>query len=207
MNINAVGSTDRIIQQLEITKKEIEQFLFDLNLESTNAEERYDNLKLELSFLVKEIKESLHRKDIITEETADALQVKLSVISEHLRRPNKNTVYHINQFVRAIRGVTKTMSDAFTKDGSVDEVFENIHDRLQRYRIKFQILKLRLALGKLKLKYAGDAAQYLLNKKMNELSTFLNESKYGADKKLRKCRSMVNKVYSDINKLYSKRLI
>ena len=204
MNVDrTVNTTDRIVQQLELTKKDIEEFLVDLNLENTNVEERYDKLKEELSFLVKEIKESINSKDIITEEMAEALQVKLSVISEHLRRPNRNTVFHISQFVRAIKGVMKAMANALPNDGSTPEVLENIHDRLQCYRLKFQILKLRLALGKLKLKYAREEMQYSLNQKINELSSFVNESKYGAEKKLRKCRTMANKIYSDISKIYT----
>jgi hypothetical protein len=200
---NTLSPSDKIVQHLQATKKEIEQFLYDLSLESTDAESRYEKLKEELKSAVKEIKESLNRKDSIPEDLAIAIQFKLSAIDEHLEKPNRDALGQAKQFSRLIQDVTKEIGKALSKDGVVNEFLEDTFDQLQRYRLKFKILKLRLALGSLRLKYAGEEMQHQLSQKVDALSIFIRECQYGAKEKLRKFRHMVNKAYSDMGKLYS----
>jgi len=203
MNIdNTSGTTAVIIQHLEATKKDINQFLYELSLENTDALARYENLKEELKSSVHEIRESLNRKNLVTEEVAMTLQVKLSAIDERLRRPDKNTADHAKQFIRAIKDTLKEVSLALSEEGSLNEFLEGVHGQLQRLRLKFEIVKLRLALVNLRTKYAGEKMQHLLTRKVEGLSSFIRESQDGAGVKLRKFRHMVKKIYSDIEKIF-----
>lgn len=199
---NTSGTTALIIQRLEATKKDIGQFLDDLSLENTDAQSRYENLKEELKASVREIRESLNRESFVSEEVAIALEVKLSAIDERLRRSDGNTADHARQFIRAIKSILKEVNLALGKDGSFNEFLERTHDQLQRLRLKFEIIKLRLALGTLKVKYAGEEMHHLLSQKVEALSSFIRESQDNAEEKLRKFRLMVKKIYSEIEKIF-----
>lgn len=197
-----ISMGDRVIQQLETTKKEIEQFIYELSLENTNAQARYEELKDQLRTSVRDMRQMLNSKDLLSEEVAAALLVKLSVIDEHLRKPGRDTIDHIKRFVTGIRGALKEVTEAFGKDGAVNEFLENAHDQFQRYKLKFEILKLRLALGKLKVTYAGEEMRQALAQKLKALSKFVHEGHYETEEKLNKLRHTVKRIYADISKIF-----
>lgn len=199
----STDTADRIIQQLEATKKEIEQFLGELNLDSTTAEQRYQALKEEMKAAINEIKKLLEEESNLPQGAASILMSMLSELRERLEKPEANTVKEIEQLIKGIKKGLKDLAIAFAADTSLFDVYEQIRDRLQRYKLKFEILKLKLALGKLTVKYVGKDIQYRLNLKIQAIAKFLRESKRGTEEKLAKARYMVNKVYSAFSKIHS----
>lgn len=198
-----MNTTNEIVQQLEASKKDIEQFINELNLKGTAAEERLETLKEELRMALREMKESLNHKEIITEDIAKTLRIKLTALEEQLEKPKKNAVDDLQLFIKAFKGVLKEIGSALAKDSSFSETLEKIHDRLQHYKLKFEIMRLKLSLGKMKVKYVGKEAQLQVTQKINALSKFVRESEQGATEKLRRVRTSVNKIYSYLSKLHS----
>ena len=198
-----MGTTNGIVQQLEATKKEIEQFLSELNFENVAAEERYEKLKDELRVTVKEMRASLEGKDIISENVASALQLKLSALEGELGKPKRNAADDIKLFLRGIKNTIKEITRTLDKENSFNEVLEKIHDQLQRYKLKFEIIKLKLELGKLEVKYTGKEVQHQLSEKINAPTKFVSEGEREVTGKLKRFRHAVTKIYSDFSKIYS----
>ncbi|MBI1767191.1 MAG: hypothetical protein HYR67_02315 [Bacteroidetes bacterium] len=204
MEVNsAIGTTEKIIQRLESTKKEIEQFLYEMNHGEVTVEKQLEKLKEELLSSIREMKEFLQRKDVITESKAIALQIKLSALEEHLEKRKGDTPDDINLFLSGVKKILKEVATVLNNSNTINEMLEKIHDRLQQYRLKFDILKLKLALGTLQVKYGGKEIQHQLTQKMDVLSKFIRESEINAADKLKKFRQKVGKIYSGISKLYS----
>ena len=202
MSTSTISDTDKIIQQLEVTKTEVEQFIHELELENTDPEVRYQQLKEELGDNIKEIRK-LFDKGILTEAWASTLSTKLIEIETHLQNPGKNTVDHIKLFLRAIKGAIKEVADRVHQIPFSD-MAEKIHHQLQRQSLKFEILKLRLVVGKLKLTYAGEEIKHQMNQKINTLLHFISNSKYETEEKIIKVRLTVRRIYADLNKLFSR---
>lgn len=198
-----MNSTNEVVEQLEATKKDIEQFINELNLEDSAAEERFEKLKEELKMALRELKGLLDRKDIITEETANALRAKLSALENQLEKPENNAIDDLQKFLNGIKNTLKEIGGTFTNDNSLNEIFAKVHDRLRHYKLMFEIMRLKLSLGKMKVKYMGKEAQLQVTKKINALSKFVTESEQGTSEKLKRLRTSVNKIYTDLSKIYS----
>lgn len=193
-----------IVQQLQVAKKDIEQFIDELHLEGTAAEERLETLKEELRIVVGKMKESLDHKDIISEEVATTLRDRLSALEAQLEKPKSNAINDIQLFLNSIKNTLKGISAVLAdKEKSVAEILEKIHDQLQHYKLKLEIIRLNLAMKKLEMKYVSKEVQLQFTQKINAISEFLRTSKHGASEKLKKFRGLVNTVYTDLSKIYS----
>jgi DNA repair exonuclease SbcCD ATPase subunit len=198
-----MNTTNEIVEQLESAKKEIEQFIHELNQKDTNAEERLEKIKEEFRSQIREMKDSLDQRDLITEEVAKTLRVKLSSLEDQLQEPRRNALEDIELFMTKIKNVLKEIGDRSAKDNVFSEALEKIHNQMQHYKMKFEVMRLKLALGKLEIKYASKEAQVQVMKKINTLSSFLRGSEHSASETMKRFRSSVNKIYSDISNLYS----
>lgn len=204
--MNTDTSTDtgnKIIQQLESTRKEIELFLSELNLDNSTATQRYLQLKEEFKSSINEMKTLLEQKPPMPADAASALLLMLSELKERLERPEQNATADIQEVIKGIKKSLQDLASALANDTSFNEVLEKIHDRLQRYKLKFEIMKLKLALGTLKVKYVGKDMQYQFNLKTQALSKFLRDTKCSAEEKIRKTRKMVSAIYSSFSKIHS----
>jgi len=200
---NTIDTADQIIQQLEATKKEIELFINELNLNNVTAEERYQKLKQEFKSSVDEMKTLLDQKSPMPADAASALLLTLSELKERLEKSEENTTHDISELIKGIKKGLKRLGTSLVNDISSNEISEKIHHQLQRYKLKFEILKLKLALGTLKVKYVGKDMQYRLNLKIQALAKFLRESKHSTEEKIQKARSMVNKIYAAFGKIHT----
>lgn len=203
MNIDTtIGMTDRIIEQLEATRKEIEQFIQELNLESGTTDERYQQLKNEFRSSIDQMRAALESKQLMTEDAPSSLLSMLNELKERLDKTEKNNKNEIKQLIKGIKKSIKSFASSLATETSVNEILNPIHDQLQRYRLKLEIIKLKMALGTLRVKYAGKDMQYYLNLKTQALSKFLRGSKYGAEEKLRKAHHMINRIYSTFGEFH-----
>lgn len=199
MKTDINSSADKIIQQLETTKKEIEQFLDELNLDELKAEDHLKKIKGELKSSIKEIRATLLEKNITEAEAT--IQSKLSELQEHLDK-SEDAPNDIDLFLNTIKTALKEVV-TLIDNNPISEILEKVHDRLLLYKLKFEIIKLKLAMGKLKVKYTGKEIQHQLTRKIHAISEIIRESKQEATDKLKKFRQMTTRVYSDISKLYT----
>lgn len=204
MNSNTDSDqADRIIQQLEATKKEIELFVGELNLDNTVAEQRYLQLKKEFKSSISEMKELLERKHAFPDNAASELLITLSELEMRLENSEGNAGNEIKELIQGIKKGLNEIASAISTEIPFNEIAEKIHHRLQWYRLKFEVVRLKLTLGALKIKYFSKDAQYQLNLKIQALAKFLRESKEGAEEKMRTVRHMMERIHTAIDKIHS----
>jgi hypothetical protein len=186
--------TKELIPSLEMAKREIELALQELTLESVIAEESRQSRST--------FQPTISGLKSTSAEGNSAVPVLINMLSElkvYLERPEADAIKEITQLIKNIRKEIRGLRD----DLGIDTSLTDIRDRLQRYRLMFEVVKLKLTLKALEAREAGKDAHYQLDRSIHALGKFVRTSKQNAEHRIERVRQAANKIYSTINKVHS----
>ena len=201
-NTNSI--VDKVIGLLHDTKAEIEQFWKEVGHERGEVALKYLELKEEMKTALQEMRELIQLNKAITRESVNSLNRKLIALEQQLLVAGENTSCDLVGHLAKIKTIMTGIVDDLCKEG-YNETFEKIHDQMYRFKIKLDILKLKLELGKMNMKDILNDAHHSLDKKIEILKDFSSESEETLRKRWKDFSHGVNDAYSVLNKTFTSR--
>ena len=201
-NTNSI--VDKVIGLLHDTKAEIEQFWKEVGHERGEVALKYLELKEEMKTALQEMRELIQLNKAITRESVNSLNRKLIALEQQLLAAEENTSCDLVGHLTKIKTIMTGIVDDLCKEG-YNETFEKIHDQMYRFKIKLDILKLKLELGKMNMKDILNDAHHSLDKKIEILKDFSSESEETLRKRWKDFSHGVKDAYSVLNKTFTSR--
>ena len=195
---------DKVIGLLHDTKAEIEQFWKEVGHERGEVALKYLELKEEMKTALQEMRELIQLNKAITRESVNSLNRKLIALEQQLLAAGENTSCDLVGHLAKIKTIMTGIVDDLCEEG-YNETFEKIHDQMYRFKIKLDILKLKLELGKMNMKDILNDAHHSLDKKIEILKDFSSESEETLRKRWKDFSHGVNDAYSVLNKTFTSR--
>lgn len=191
---------EKIISLLEATRNEMDELRLELVKEKNEPELQYKALKEQLNISISEIKLLLENNTALGEELKQTLMTKLSELQLELETPKESLIVNFKEHLSNVRKNLIDLIAGFEKQSPRNETIEHIRNSLNRFRIKFEILKLKFALGKMDLKDATSNAKHKTSRKIMALRRFIHENEEVARKNWKNFRQEINEAYSDLQK-------
>lgn len=199
-NTEATKKNENTITLLKSTQSEITELNEDMKHEKIEAELEYEALKEQLKVSVKEMKTLLEANSTLDAGLTQTLHSKLAELELQLESPKKNLMDDLKGHLTSIKKTLVEVISKLDKGNPVSESLQTIQNNLHRYRIKFEILKLKFALGKMELKDATSSARQKASRKIIALRKFIHENEEVAKKNWKNFRHEINEAYSDLQK-------
>lgn len=191
---------EQVVELLESTKNEMDELRSDLTKEKIESELQYHALREQLSASITEMSKLLEGNTALGEELTQTLQAKLTELQGKLELPKESVVANLKEHLNTIRKSLVDLIEKLEKQTTHNETLEHVRNNLHRFRIKFEILKLKFALGKMDLKDVASNAKQRTARKVLALRRFIHENEEVARKNWKNFRHEINEAYSDLQK-------
>lgn len=146
--INKTHFMDKAINGLRKASVELEEFQMQLSLGKSEAFEKYQEIKKKFRGFMHEVINKLREDKVSAEE----LTLKFQKVEHLLVSEKIETKENFNEQKKKILALVEEMEDAL-KSTAVDKDFHiKINTEIEKFKIKMEILRLRLELGKLDVK-------------------------------------------------------
>lgn len=196
--------TDHLIELLETTKVELEQFRNEVADEKADVNLKYEELKNELFLAVQEMKDLLQYNKNVTQETARALKTHLEDLETQLEASADVTSVNLKTHLINIKGSLEKIVKDLGKQGMFDEALSTIHDRVIRFKIKAEILRLKFELGKMNVKDVVKDQSHEISQKIRDLKKSARETEHNLEKKWKGFSKELSETYSHIQKSFTR---
>lgn len=204
-NINHMETTEKnivqesIVELLEKAKQELAEFRDELDLEKTELSVKFHDLRAEIKATLFDIRKLLEHDKQIGTDQARAILKKVNALDEQLADSGKQITEDIKDHLLNLRKPLSEVVHACAKQGLNSEPWALIHDRFQRLRIKLEILRLKLKLGKMEIKDRVREEYKDLNEKIARLRSYVHSKKKGWGK----FKMEITEAYTHLQKAFS----
>lgn len=157
---------------LESTKAELIRFRNELESDNTSVKKKFTELTEDLKLSLREIRHMIQDDKSVNRKTATALEKKLEILENHLNSSASRDVKdNLKTMMESLSQILVQLMESKTFYAH----FPVLYDRVHRFRIKAEILHLKIDLGKLIVAEFVREKRKSLDRKIERWDTFRNE--------------------------------
>jgi transposase len=189
---------DNMIVLLEKTKAEVAKFRAELSGEKEQVEQKYEGVREELKIVIGQMNDLLEHNVEVTREQAQALREKVSDLELQLGASAMEIAKDFKAHIKVVSNSLRNVAMQINPDGAFSRKWARVHDRLLRSRIKLEILRLKLKLGRMDLKDLGTARKQEIQAKINQVKNYWRGQETAIEGGWKKFREELEDTYSRI---------
>jgi hypothetical protein len=200
----APGTAPQVMDMLESTQADIEQFRKEIGQEQVSVQCRYEQLKQELQAAIGQMKELISENKDLARDIKDALRTRLATLEEQARV--RAVLLTEVQFEEQLARIRKGVDDLVNYLGTLsfhDFSLASILDKAYRFRIKLAILRLRFQLGALEMKGAVLDARHDVKQRIRTLREKAERTEAQTEKRWNVFRQEMAEAYEHLQKAFT----
>lgn len=191
-------------EMLESARGELSHFRKELGEDMASVHDRYVRLRKEMIEAIHQIRSMIDDTKDLSKDAVETLQAKLSKL-ESLLEKGVDTLGK-TELVNELMLLKEGMTDLVNYLGSLDFydlTFSRIYDRFYLFKIKVDILKLKLQLGALQVKEIYLDTRFDMKKKVHALRTKAVRAELTAGKRWRTFQHEMSVAYEHLSKAFT----
>jgi hypothetical protein len=194
-----------VAELLKKSKDELERYFHLISSDQQTMDQHLLDLKADLIQALVEIKKIIAEKDLIKPETAAKLKVKISELEMRINKIPGNEKAAIADYLSDLRLILSGILSDLFNDADYHLGLTRIGDRTHRLKIKLDILRLKLELGKMDLKQAFQEGKETINDKIESFKKYTGNQEKRATHRIKNIRTELTEAYEHLNKAFTKK--
>ncbi|MCB0431433.1 MAG: hypothetical protein H6585_10280 [Flavobacteriales bacterium] len=166
---------EEIIERIEKAQAELEELRVQLALGKADALEKYDEARKKLNHYLAEVKVQLDKGSEAVSGKWDALRTRLAELKDKLEDTRTASRENFDRQKEKLDNTLESLAKAI-REVPVTETTARLKDEVEKFKVKTEILRVRLHLGKLEAEETMQAQKKKLTTKMSEVrASFQNK--------------------------------
>lgn len=194
-----------VAELLKKSKDELERYFHLISSDQQTMDQHLLDLKADLNQALVEIKKIIAEKDLIKPETAAKLKIKISELEMRINKIPGNEKAAIADYLSDLRLILSGILSDLFNDADYHLGLTRIGDRTHRLKIKLDILRLKLELGKMDLKQAYQEGKDTINDKIESFKKYTVTQEKRATNRIKNIRTELTEAYEHLNKAFTKK--
>jgi len=195
--------TDEVVRMLEQSRMELENYRRELGKDKAEIGRHIRELRMELMSSIGEMRKVFGESKDLTIETAQQLKVRVDDLETQVRKLAEPEAERLRSRLIAIRKTLKEILSDMTGHGPFPMTMAVLGDKLHRLRIKADILRLRMQLGKMNLRDAVFESRKSLRDRVRRIRSYASHTEESLEKRLRSFRKEIREAYDHMNKAFT----
>lgn len=194
-----------VAELLKKSKDELERYFHLINSDQQTMDQHLVELKSDLIQALSDIKKIIAEKDLFKPETAARLKQKISELEQRINKIPGDEKSAIVKYLSDLRIILSGILSDLFNEPDYHSGLTRIGDRTHRLKLKLDILRLKLELGKMDLKQAYEEGKETINEKIESFKKYTNDKEKLAAHRFKSFRTELTEAYDHLNKAFTKK--
>ena len=195
--------TDDVVKLLEQSRADLEHYRRELGKDKAEIGRHIRELRMELMSSITEMRNVFTDSKDLTVETAERLKHRVNELEKQIRTLSEPEAERLRSRLIAIRRSIREILTDLSGSGPFPMAMVVLGDKLHRLRIKADILRLRMQLGRMDLRDAVFESRKSLRERVRRIRSFALDSEERLEKRLRSFRKEISEAYEQMNKAFT----
>lgn len=195
--------TDDVVRLLERSREDLEHYRRELGKDKAEVGRHIRELRMELMSSITEMRKVFSESKDLTIETARRLMDRVDELEKQIKTLTEPEAERLRSRLIAIRKALRDILIEMAGTGPFPMAMVVMGDKLHRLRIKADILRLRMQLGKMNLRDAVFESRKTLRDRVRRIRSYAQDSEESLEKRLRAFRKEVHDAYEHMNKAFT----
>lgn len=195
--------TDDVVKLLERSREDLEHYRRELGKDKAEIGKHIRELRMELMSSITEMRKVFSESKDLTIETARRLGERVNELEKQIRTLTEPEAERLRSRLIAIRRSLREILTDMAGAGPFPMAMVVLGDKLHRLRIKADILRLRMQLGKMNLRDAVFESRKTLRDRVRRIKSYAQHSEENLEKRLRSFRKEIHEAYEHMNKAFT----
>jgi hypothetical protein len=191
--------TDKLIEQLDKAKIDLEKFQVQMALGKAEAKDKYEEIKKKFNNVVHDIQnkaEKLKEKKTEIQTRLEELQVQLT-----LGKAETRDAFEAQK--KRIINALHNLENSIRTNDITGEIYASFQHEAERFKIKLEILRLNFELGKMDIKEDFEARKTELSKSLDQLKAKIAKKAEGFKKEEKDFQAEIKEAYQHLKKAFT----